>query len=227
MVHQAIWSHGGRGGALVSTAGKTALVWIDAENGRERTLLPELGNRWIRPWAVSHDGRALLFSEQHPNGTYDLRYLRLEGDRVTEVDYLETRASGVAGLFAPGDAWVAYTTDVPRTGSLWVDRFPAGGRPRRIETEGPVIGGAWSATGSEFVSTIADRGEVKLVARTARTEPELELGPPRHLFTLPSETSGVAFLPDGERIVLMRRVGRASSSLLRVENWDAVPAAQR
>jgi Tol biopolymer transport system component len=229
MVHGAIWSHDSRElAALVSTAGKTALVWIDAETGRERSLLPDLRNRWIRPIAVSHDGRTLLFAEQRPNGKFDLRFLRLDGERVAEFDYLETRAGPeIGGVFAPGDAWVAYVSDVPRTGSLWVDRFPAGGQPRRIETEGPVIAGWWSATGAQVVSGIIDRADFKLVARTATIGSELELGPLRHLFTLPTEASGVAFTPDGERIVLMRRVGRASSSLLRVENWDLPLAKPR
>jgi eukaryotic-like serine/threonine-protein kinase len=228
MVHLAIWSHDGREFvSLVSTAGKTSLVRIDAENGRERALMPDLEKRWVRPLAASHDGHAILFSEQRPNGTFDLRYLRLDGDRVTEVDYLETRASEIDGVFAPGDAWVAYVSDVPRTGSLWIDRFPAGGQPRRIETEGPVIGVAWSATGSELMYGVVARGGFEFVARTATTEADLELGPPRHLFTLPTETAGAAFTPDGQRIVLMRRVGRDSTSLLRVENWDTGVKALR
>jgi Tol biopolymer transport system component len=228
MVHQAIWSHDSRElAALVSTAGKTALVWIDAETGRERALLPDLANRWIRPNAVSHDGRALLFTEQRPDGTFDLRYLRLDGERVTEVDYLATGALNVAGVFAPGDGWVAYVSDLPQPGSLWVDRFPAGGEPRRVESGGPVAAGAWSATGAEFVSAVAHGGDFKLVARTASIGTELELGPLRDLFTLPTETTGVDLMPDGERFVVMRRVGRASSSLLRVENWNAGPTAPR
>jgi Tol biopolymer transport system component len=212
----AAWSADGREVATFLTSEKrSALVWIEAESGRERELL-ETGKRWILPVDSTRDGRYLLAAETTASQRRNLVYVRLDGQPAI-VPYLESPAEEALGAFSPDGSWLAYSSDVSGRLEAYVDRFPKPAGARRVPLAGTVVGVAWP-TAEELIVGVEDGGRVELYAHRVTTAPDLRIGAPRRLLELAADLRGLVAGDDG-RFVIARPAGSRPPALTLVQGW--------
>ena len=198
---------------------------VAPQSGQIRELL-ESADRWTNPTDVSADGRTLLYDDQTAGMKMNLGYLRLDG-ASKRTDYLTTPANETGGKLSPDGRFIAYLSDVSGTNEVYVDTFPRPSSARRVSTGGAALQVDLRSDGKELFILAADGDRASLFASELRPGAELEIGRPQKLFTLPVEWSGFAPAPQGDRFLLLERVGNRSPSLTLVDNWRAPLALQQ
>jgi protease II len=127
-----------------------------------------------------------------------------------------------AGMQAmsPDGHWMAYGSDVTGRFEIYVVPFP---NTKAGKWQISTLGGVspkWPAHGNEIIYRDLS-GDVMSVA--VRTAPTFSFRKPRHLFAAKwSEFlfNGYSVSPDGQRILMIRRVGAGvPDKLIVVENW--------
>jgi Tol biopolymer transport system component/tRNA A-37 threonylcarbamoyl transferase component Bud32 len=121
---------------------------------------------------VSPDGRWMLYGQQNPGTSFDLRCRAMEGDGEVVVVAAST-ASEQDGRFAPDGRWIVYVSDVSGRDELYLRPFPGPGDSLQLTSQG--------VDGSGLVAWLADG---RVVYR--------EAADPRKLWALAVDTSGPA-----------------------------------
>ena len=194
-----------------------APVWVAAESGESRDLL-EPSKRWTRPTDVSADGRVMLYEDQVGGMLMNIGYLLLDG-QPERTDYLATPADERGARLSPDGRFIAYLSDISGTKEAYVDTFPVPASARRVTTGGAALQVEFRSDGKELFILAADGDRASLFASKLRPDGELAIGRPQKLFTLPVEWSGFAPAPQGDRFLLLERIGNRSPSLTLVNNW--------
>jgi DNA-binding SARP family transcriptional activator/Tol biopolymer transport system component len=227
LTHNRYWN----GGAEWTPDGRSLTFNASAENGAEDLLTQRSdgstkavvvfrGGRAFRPrW--SPDGKWLTFEREadHPDRN-DIVGIR-PGIDTALVPLVATGMHSGMQAISPDSHWMAYGSDVTGRFEVYVVPFPntkAG--KRQISTMGGVLP-KWPAHGNEIIYRDTS-GDVWSVA--VRTAPTFSFSKPRRLFAAKwSEFpffGGYAVSPDGQRILMTRRVeAGVPDKLIVVENW--------
>jgi dipeptidyl aminopeptidase/acylaminoacyl peptidase len=220
-VRQAAWSRDGKElVTLAFTGGSGEIVAIDAESGRSRVLVPNLGKRWIDVSDVSADGRWIVTAERSQRGDADIRMFELGGATPRDAAYRAMPSDEFGGKLSPDGRWIAYASMASGTKEIFVDSFPTPGEARRVTSDLPVLGKWWTERSSELMFVVQDRGRMAVISRQVKTTPALEIGAPERLYELPSSAIDWTVGSDGQRAIVQRRVGPAMPALTYVTNWS-------
>ncbi len=127
------------------------------------------------------------------------------------------------GALSPDMRWLAYTSDETGNPEVYVQPFPAGGRPVRISRQG---GRAprWSADGRQLFFEAPDGG---ILSASVTPAADLRVATPQLLFHAPGWTRPLFFdtgtpydvSPDGQRFIV--RQTASSTDAVLVQNWRA------
>ena len=192
---------------------------------------PELlqANSKVDLWEgnVSPDGAWLLY-RTGTQGSADIWYRRLTGDTATRP-FAATSTSEREGRFSPDGRWVAYTADQSGLAQVYVRPFPVGEGRLQVSANGgeqPV----WSHDGRTlyYVSArggIIVRARVTLQPALAVTSRDTIV---RSGYYLPARNGHAMYdaAPDGEQLLLVRRVASSVPTIVAVGWLDDVRATR-
>ena len=188
-------------------------------DGSTKAVVVFHGGRAFRPrW--SPDGKWLTFErEKEDPDRNDIVGIR-PGIDTAPVPLVATGMHAGMQAVSPDSHWMAYGSDVTGRFEIYVVPFPNTKAGKwQISTLGGVLP-KWSAHGNEIIYRDTS-GDVMSVA--VMTAPTFSFSKPRRLFVAKwSEFpfNGYAVSPDGQGILMIRRVGAAvPDKLIVVENW--------
>jgi serine/threonine-protein kinase len=202
-----------------SRGGSQNIYWQSADGtGTAERLTTNPNDQW--PYAITPDGKTLLYIELAAATTYDIYSMPLEGDRTPKGllvrPFDERRPS-----LSPDGKWMVYQSNESGPFELFVRPFPNidGGR-WQLSTGGgssPI----WSPNGNEIVY----RQEQKLMRVDVKTSPAFSAGTPTQVASiqLATDSAGMAYgLADNGRQFLIVRPTVGSSGPIEyrvVLNW--------
>ena len=144
---------------------------------------------YMNDW--SPDGQYLVYTQQGPNGRFELWLLPLSGDRKPGP-FLKTGFNEMQGEVSPDSKWIAYTSDESGgSNEVYATGFPAGGARWRVSSGGGSFP-RWSRDGKELFYRALDG--TLMVAPVRTVSHALEFGTPAALFRV-SEPSGMFAYP--------------------------------
>ncbi len=169
------------------------------------------------PTDWSADGRMLVFDANDPqSGTrMDIWILPMTGERKP-YKYLGTPANERDGHLSPDGKWMSYVSGESGREELYVSPVPATGAKWQVSSGGAVAS-SWTRAGREIIYLTAD--SMLMSVETLAQGNAIEVGPPRPLFSV-KDTTGGAIAPDGQRVLVARRLNlQQDLPLLLVSNW--------
>jgi serine/threonine protein kinase/WD40 repeat protein len=218
------WSPDGQQISYHLLSGRKLMLKNANGTEQEETALQSQYTVYMNDW--SSDGRYLVYTQQNPEGRFELWLLSLTGERKPQP-FIKTAFNDSQGEVSPGNNWIAYTSD--ESGGLnevYVTSFPIAGTRWRISSSGGSFP-RWSRDGKELFYRALDGTLMVASVRTASQG--LEFGTPAALFRIPEPVGMFAYpydvSPDGKRILALMpsKVSGDSSSLTVLVNWDVKP----
>jgi len=132
------------------------------------TTLPQAHSSW------SPDGMTLVFSQTHPETSFDIWYVQSGED---PTPFLETPFDELAAVLSPDGRYLAYVSNESGQNEVYVRPFPSGDRKWIIST-GDGREPRWSPVGNELFYTSGSR----MMAVGIETVPEFRPETPAYLF---------------------------------------------
>ena len=215
------WTPDGRSVTFHANAGNGADdLLTQRSDGSTKAVLVFHGGRAFRPrW--SPDGKWLTFEREADDpDRNDIVGIR-PGIDTAPVPLVATGMHAGMQAVSPDSHWMAYGSDVTGRFEIYVVPFPNTKAGKwQISTLGGVLP-KWPAHGNEIIYRDTS-GDVWSVA--VMMAPTFSFSKPRRLFVAKwSEFpffNGYAVSPDGQRILMIRRVGAGvPDKLIVVENW--------
>jgi Tol biopolymer transport system component len=211
------WLPDGKGIVYSSVRGSSPqLIRRNLTTGEEAALLPR--RAFQEATDVARNGRELAFIERGPDGGFHALTLQLTGDpRPTPLFKAGSRQEDVR--FSPDGAFLAYRSDESGEWEAYVVSLANLSNKVRISEKGATRL-RWSRDASEILFLSRD---MKMIAISVRTSPELKVGAPVTLFTLPEGQTWFDFdvTSDGQRFLAIERLQAAglhpASTIL---NWN-------
>jgi hypothetical protein len=188
-------------------------VWIkhvetEAEQLFRESALNEIPQDW------SQDGRFILYRD----GLGALWASPLEGDQKP----ITIASSGNQGVFSPDGKRVAYVSSETGRAEVVVVSFPVPGVPIQVSAKGGA-NPKWRADGRE-IFYLAPNKELTAVPLVPGGNAKLEVGTPAALFPIPEGANSYDITHDGQRILIVRQVGQATTPPITViHNWKHKP----
>ena len=187
--------------------------------GEVEYLLEAEGTQSPSSW--SPDGKSLLYYNLHPESSWDINVLPLEGDRTPRA-LVATPFVELRSRFAPGGRWFAYESNESGRFEIYVQAFPGPGGKWQIST----AGGSepqWGPNGRELFYLSPERRMMRVEVQTGES---FEAGIPEPLFPVslrPLTTNNRYLLsPDGGRFLLLSSLVQDSTPPTTVVvNWTA------
>ena len=163
---------------------------------------------WVTPCGWSPDGKRILVKRQ-PRANADIWLVSL--DPVVEMKpFLVTSADEDAAKFSPDGRWIAYQSDASGQTEVYVASADGRGRKWMVSNEGGSHP-RWNPNGKEILYRKGD----DFMSVEVKTEPQMEIGKPRLLFT-----NGVFddydFGRDGKRFLMIHRQPQAARTQINV-----------
>jgi serine/threonine-protein kinase len=153
------------------------LFWKRADGvGQAERLTTSENVQLASSW--SPDGQVLLFNEQDPKNSWDIRALRV-GENTEPETFLSTPFIEENAVFSPDGRWLAYESNESGEFQVYVRPFSGPGGKWQISTEGG-LDARWSADGRELFYRSGDK--VMAVSVSAQGE-SFRAGKPRQLFS--------------------------------------------
>ena len=155
------------------------------------------------PNAWSPDGRTLAYSRAQPGGNFDV-WVKTEGEAAPRA-IAATPDMEVGASFSPDGRWLAYTSDATGTNELYLTSADGRETSRQITQLG-VEAARWSPAGGEIFIERLD----EIWSLPVATDPDLRVGTPVKLFSLPGKRSSQDYSPefdvtaDGKRFLTIR-----------------------
>jgi serine/threonine-protein kinase len=227
LTHDRIWNSGatwtpdGRSVTFSAAAGKGTfdLLTQRADGSKEEAVLVFHGRRVFVPrW--SPDGKWLTFGVEtiNPAGG-DIVGIR-PGIDTAPVPLVATRGYDGMQEVSPDGRWMVYGSDVTGRFEIYVIPFPITKAAKWQISSAGGIWPKWSARGNELIYRDT-KGDIFAVA--VRTVPTFSFDKPRRLFAASRAVfllNGYTVTPDGQRLLMIRRVGAGvPDKLIVVENW--------
>ena len=216
------WSPDGQQIGYHLLSGRRLMLKNANGTGQEEMALQSQYTVYMNDW--SPDGRYLVYTQQNPEGRFQLWLLSLTGERKP-LPFVKTAFNDSQGEVSPTSNWIAYTSD--ESGGLnevYVTSFPTAGTRWRVSSSGGSFP-RWSRDGKELFYRGLDG---TLMVASVRSAPQgLALGTPASLFRIPEPIGMFAYpydvAPDGKRILALMpsKVSGDSPSLTVLTNWDA------
>jgi serine/threonine-protein kinase len=154
------------------------LFWKRADGvGEAERLTTSKNVQLASSW--SPDGQVLLFNEQDPTNSWDIRALRV-GENTEPETFLSTPFIEENAVFSPDGQWLAYESNESGEFQVYVRPFSGAGGKWQISTEGG-LDARWSADGRELFYRSGDK--VMVVSVSAQGE-SVRAGKPRQLFSV-------------------------------------------
>ena len=192
----------------------TTLMVKGVANTRDAVpLLGDIKTRSAQPTDWSADGRFVIYEEQVPKMSFDLRYVALVGDR-RPVTIVGTTFSERQGRLSPDGKYLAYSSDESGRREVLVTTFPNAARQWTISNQGgsnPV----WGRDGRELLF-LDEQNTLMSVAIPAGVD--FRPGVPKVLFpsnAIESDGGVIAIGRDG-RLLIARSMTPVASTPLRV-----------
>lgn len=206
------WSSNGNSIAFSSSQGGRVWNLFDtaATGGSPRRLTTS--DRRQEVGAVAPDGRSTVFAE-----TGDLFVLPTDaaGTPGAPVHMTTTPETESAPRISPDGRWVAYTSNQSGRSEVFVRAYPSGRDLRAVSTGGGTLP-IWSRDGRELFYR---SGERMMAAAVTVGRDDIEVAPPRVLFTSPSAVGlSVEFDVAADGRFLMWRADRRDRLTL-ILNW--------
>jgi Tol biopolymer transport system component len=214
------WTGDGRSVTFSASAGNgTFDLLTQPADGSTKPVRVFGGHRVFVPrW--SPDGKWLTFGLENndPEGG-DIVGIR-PGIDTAPIPLVATRMYDGMQELSPDGHWMVYGSDVTGRFEIYVVPFPDTKAGKwQISTLGG-IWPKWSAYGNEIIYRNTS-GDIMAVA--VRTAPTFSVTKPRRLFVAKRSEfllNGYTVSPDGQRILMIRRVGAGvPDKLIVVENW--------
>jgi Tol biopolymer transport system component len=189
---------------------------ISADGVSEAELLRESTERSYA-WAVTRDGRTVLFSTGDDDNAVFLWTLDLETFEAQQ--WSDRPMMSAMGSISADGRWVAYNEFVQDRPEVFIRSFPDGETVRRVSIDGG-FAPKWSDGGEIFFAA----GSSLMASRVReRADGTVDVELPRQIGVLPPTLPGTHpfdVAPDGTRFLVIRAKNAASGSSLRlVENW--------
>jgi hypothetical protein len=216
----AAWTADGRSVTFSSNAPNGMFdLLTQPTDGSTKPRLAFHGRRVFVPrW--SPDGKWLTFGLENndPEGG-DIVGIR-PGIDTAPVPLVATRMYDGMQEVSPDGRWMVYGSDVTGRFEIYVVPFPNTKAGKWQISSAGGIWPKWSARGNELIYRDT-KGDIFAVA--LRTTPTFSFERPRRLFVASRAVyllNGYAVSPDGQRILMIRRVGaEVPDKLIVVENW--------
>ena len=219
-----VWSPDGKWLAFTTnrTAGAEVRKKLASGLGEEELVLTLDQVAYLKAW--SPDGRFLAYQALGSGTEWDCWLYSFEEDEVRPV--VSTRFSDIDPAFSPDGRWLAYASSESGRIEIYVVPVDDQSKKWQVSTDGgraPI----WSPAGGEIF--FADL-ESRLMTVSVRGAIDLEFGIPQTLFHLPEQPApsgaydfaNYGVTPDGQRFLVhhSQEKGRASDSLILVQNWN-------
>ena len=201
-----------------AATGTSDLLTQPSDGSAKPVLLFHGGRAFFPKW--SPDGKWLTFALENddPEGS-DIVGIR-PGIDTAPVPLVASRRNDGMQEVSPDGHWMVYGSDLTGRFEICVVPFP---NTKAGKWQISTLGGAWpkwSGHGNELIYRELS-GDVMAVA--IRTGPTFAFGKPKRLFVAKRSEfplNGYAVSPDGQRILMIRRIGAGvPDKLIVVENW--------
>jgi Tol biopolymer transport system component len=218
-----VWSPDGKRVALAGAfGGASASISIQASDGSRTPLpSPDPRNDYF-PMDWSPDGTALLYWEsdnQNQIGRYSIYPLAGNSKPYPLFGKLTSNVSDAR--FSPDGKWIAFSSDQTGRSEVYVAPFGGSGTTVQISTKGGQ-NVRWMPDGKHLLSLAADH---EVVSTALALGENAQVVKEHALFELPPTTSNspLAFeiAPDGKRLLIAAPVGRASTPITVLVNWQS------
>lgn len=223
-----VWTPDGSRIVYGARRGGPIAIYSKAADGSTPPKLLTRGEYARRPFAVSPDGKFLLFTEQHPETGFDIWLMPLEAEAQAQgkpaepKPWIRTPYNEEDVAFSPDGRWVALASTESGDEQVYVTRFPEGSPRRQVSTSGGALP-IWSADGKEIVyrKGLGDgSGLAEFWAVDVATQPTFTCGAPRRLFTTSSPRVFYAALPGRRHFLMMKPAQQAPMRHIQmVFNW--------
>lgn len=210
----AVWSADGDRIVYCMPVEKPPFLHVKPVAGGEATVLLDGRGTLQCPLDWGPGGR-LLFVDRSTDTGLDVWMLPPTGDESVPV--LRTRFHETEARFSPDGAWIAYTSDESGQIEVYVVAADRAAERRRVSTDGGT-GPRWRQDGRELFYVDRQR---QLVSVAVTSQPRLELGAPRRLFSLEgiAETDArYDVMPDGEHFIFIA-TRRSSADAKVILDW--------
>ena len=203
----ATWLPDGSGFVYSSLRGSPPnLVRRNLTTGEEDVLLPR--RAFQQSTDIAQNGRDLAFIERGSEGGFHGWTLQLEGERLPRILFNpESRQEDIR--FSPDGKYFAYRSDESGEWEAYVAPLAHPSNKVRISSKG-ARRLRWRKGGDEILLLTPDK---KMVRVPIRTVPDLKIGDPVTLFTLPEGGPWYDFdvTSDGQRFLMVERLQTAES----------------
>jgi Tol biopolymer transport system component len=215
-----IWSPDGQRIAFATEQeGDFDLAVKTVAGGNDEILLDRENRQFPSSW--SPDGRFLLYYESHPESSWDIWVLPLDGEDREPKPFLNTPFLEVRARFSPDGRWVAYESEESGRGEIYVRSFSGTGSKWQISTGGGTEP-QWSRDGRALYYIAPD---LKMMRVSVQAGEVFEAGIPEPIFavTLRPITTGNRYLlaADGNFLLLSSLREKSTPPTTIVLNWIA------
>ncbi|MBI5169118.1 MAG: protein kinase [Candidatus Eisenbacteria bacterium] len=217
------WSPDGRMLAYQKLAEGMGQIFLGPANGGEERRLVPPPAMFENLWTWSPDGKLVFFSQPTPGKNWDVWSAPVDGSSPPQR-VVSTVANENGAALSPDSRWMLYTSDESGRTAAYVRSYPSGDERRQLGALG--LG---ATTTNYFLDWSRDGREIlvasdEVVSYPATLTPELRLGAPRRLFTMPSGSISFWPAPGYQRFLVSRPLENAAPPQLTVLSgwWSAL-----
>jgi serine/threonine-protein kinase len=165
-------------------------------SGKEEVLLGQFDDPGATPFAVSPDGKTMVFGARSSVGKSSFQELALDGTGKIQT-LLESTSELYGAQFSPDGRWLAYCSAASGRPEIYVQPFPGAGGEWIISREGGRFA-RWARNGREIFFMNGD----KMMSAAVQTEATFRAETPRLLFQASVDDYDVA--PDGQHFLMLK-----------------------
>ena len=201
--------------------GRSVIAAKVIDGPREAEILIE-GENLVFPSSWSPDGRFLLYYDLHPENSWDIRVLSVDGEDRESRPFLDSAFRETRARFSPDGRWVVHESNESGQLEIYVQAFPGPGRKWQISTNG----GSDPRFGPEGDELYYLDSGLNMMRVAVQPGEAFEAGIPEPMFSASLRTfsfihNRYLLSPDGERFLLLSSLGEQTTPPTTVVlNWN-------